>query len=876
MEDKTFIVTESVHDLLIEAGDLGPFGTVSLEGYLYAILNAWLKKSDLLNNETETGVLMVMNDELDKDKVEYYLPKYKDIIKQRLLDSMSGTSIKLFIPGDEHSSSGISHVTDRKVTEDMLHVLSLARKDEGPANKITTYDILAIILDLEKDKNSLVSHMAGEMGLSIEVFPRLTFSVKSVDWKSSMDPKESMNKFFDTLNRLSQEARKKYDKPGGKKIDTLKDAIAGWGSMMFGGIDPGKKDEGSGYLSKYSRCITSPEYVKTLDPHVPGADGEKSMSRLIEILSCRKKNNAIILGNPGCGKTALVEELAKQIHDGKIPALRDKQIYSLNLNNLVSGTKFRGEFEEKVQGIIDEVLENKNAIVFIDEIHNIVGSGSSSGNGDVANILKPVLARGEFQCIGSTTIEEYRKFIEKDGALKRRFQTVNVSEPSVPETIKILSQVSKKYATFHNVVYPKPVLELCVTLSDRYVTDRFFPDKAIEVLDLVGSVAKGIAIEEVDHQGIKDELDKIRQSKISKTMEGNIQEAKELKKKEDELSDKMNGPSHKEVTVDNVYKVISQMSGVPVDRISKTEVDKIRDMKANLETKVIGQGDAVSEVVSGIQRGLLGLRDISKPLSYLFVGPTGVGKTLICKEVATQFFGSPNSLIRFDMSEFSEAHQITKLTGATASYVGYDDSPGFEKVRRNPYSLVLFDEIEKAHPSIFNIFLQILDDGVVSLGNGQKVDFRHCIVVFTGNIGTREVDSDKGSIGFEQGNKRKKTTEIVMKAVKKVFRPEFLNRLSNVTVFNNLSTDDLAKIFDIELGKLKARLKEKSMTVKLGKGVKEKICSEVDLKYGARDLQRGIVGTIENGICNFMISDNYSGEKKFTVSLGKDGNVVVK
>lgn len=641
-------------------------------------------------------------------------------------------------------------------------------------------------------------------------------------------------------------------------------------SPIFGGRIPGiGGEEEEGVLEKYSTCLTSNEYIDGLDPHVQSSSNNY-LSRLVDILLCRKKGNAIILGDPGCGKTALVEELSRLIVAGKIPALSGKKIYSLNLNSLVAGTQFRGQFEDRIQKVITEVVKNKDSIIFIDEIHNLVGSGNQAGQGDAANILKPYLARGEFQCIGTTTTEEYNKFIAKDGALKRRFQVVNVSEPGEDETVKILEKISKNYSDFHGVTYPKEVTELCVKLSGRYITDRFFPDKAIEVLDLSGSIAKQRSTV-VNIDEVKKELSECQETKINLVKEGKIDEASELLSKEKECSDLLNGKSINkvEVTEDDVLNVISQISGVPVDKIKKTETTKIRDMKADLLNKVVGQDKAVNEVVLGFQRGLLGLRDINKPVSYLFVGPTGVGKTLICKEVAIQFFGSERSLIRFDMSEYSEQHQITKLTGATASYVGYGDTPGFEKVRRNPYSIVLFDEIEKAHPSIFNIFLQILDEGKVSLGDGREVDFRHCIIVFTGNIGTKELNS-KRNIGFDGGDRKKEKDDIVIKAVKKQFSPEFINRLSGITIFNELEKKDMSKIFELEMSKLRSRLKEKGLSIKVDKSVKERVISNVDLKYGARDLQRGLVDNVENPICNHMLSDNYGGEKMFKLTVKED------
>ena len=650
-------------------------------------------------------------------------------------------------------------------------------------------------------------------------------------------------------------------------------------------------------LDLYAYEMTGAAKMGKFDP-VVGRSLE--ISQIEEILCCRKKNNAVLLGDPGCGKTAVVELLAQKIVSGDVPApLKDKRIFSLDLNSLVAGTQYRGQYEQRLQSIIKEVCASPDIIIYIDEFHNLIGNGGSAGNGDAANILKPYLARGEFQCIGSTTIEEYRKWIEKDGALKRRFQNVYIDEPTVDDTIKILTGLAKKYETYHSVKYTPEILKACVDWSGRYIQDRYFPDKAIDCMDMAGSLAKLRDLPSAEKiitplDKLKKELEEITQKKINAIVDKRFDEGMEIWAKEKELKKKITietkrcGSTGREkkdwpvVEMTDVAKVVSKISKVPIDKIAESDMMKLRDMKRSLESSVIGQEEAITKVTTSLQRNLLGLRDPKKPIaSLLFVGPTGTGKTLICKEMAKEFFGSEKALIKFDMAEFSEHHEVTKLTGSTASYVGYDDSPLLEQIRRQPYSVVLFDEIEKAAPEIFNIFLSILDEGTVTLGNGQRVDFKNCIIIFTGNIGTKELAINGKGIGFggKTANEHKKNQEnIVKKAVEKEFRPEFINRLTSVTVFNELHKPEMMKIFDLEIKKLQTRLKESGFSLTVSKSVKEICVEECDPKYGARDLQRAITRNIEDKVCQAMI-DATSGTddlgKNISVSTASDSKEIV-
>lgn len=650
-------------------------------------------------------------------------------------------------------------------------------------------------------------------------------------------------------------------------------------------ISAGDKNSDMPFLEQYSFNMTNAAKEGKFDPVV---GREKELSQLIEILSCRKKNNAVLLGDPGVGKTSVVEALALKIASRDVPKyLLDKKICSLDLTALVSGTKYRGQYEERLQGIIKEVTSHPEIIIYIDEFHNLVGNGSSSGNGDGSNILKPYLARGEFQCIGSTTIEEYRKFVEKDGALKRRFQNIMVDQPDLEETKVILSNIKDKYQDHHKVTYPQEVIEKCVEWSGRYITDRFFPDKAIDALDLAGSRTKLNQPSNLEKiKELQDKIDELKQLKGQSVKDQDFEAAANYRDQEKkltqqlniELSDPGDPKTRPMVTLDTLAEIVGKISSVPVDSIGKSDMEKLRGMKGVLESTVIGQPEAIDEVIKSLQRNSLGLRDPKRPIaSLMLVGPTGSGKTYLCKTLAKEFFGSEDSLIRFDMSEFSEKHEITKLTGSTASYVGYDDTPLFDQVRRRPYSVILFDEIEKAAKEIYQVFLSILDEGMITLGNGVRVDFKNTIIIFTGNVGTKELALKGDGVGFmkpDKEGKKKDIEGIIGKAIRKTFSPEFINRLSGTVVFNELSTTDMMKICDLELAKLSRRLQDQGYTLVVSKEVKELIVSKCDLKYGARDLQRNIVKYVEDNICTEMLVLKDDTKKNIKVTLKKDTELI--
>ena len=651
-------------------------------------------------------------------------------------------------------------------------------------------------------------------------------------------------------------------------------------------IDP---ESSTPILDQFSFDMTLAARSGKYDP-VVGRDSV--INSMIEDMCKRKKPNVILLGEAGVGKTAIVELLAQRIASEQVPEqLLNKRICSLNLNDLVAGTKYRGEFEERLQSIIKEVIANPDVIIYIDEFHNLVGNGGEKGNGDAAQILKPYLARGEFKCIGATTNTEYRKFIEKDGALKRRFTEIYVSEPTPQETIEILKAIVSKYEEFHHVRCPKKILEKCVELAGRYIYDKNFPDKAIDILDKACSNKKLTHVVPIDpkEEELREKLGELKEKKISyvmdqqdfvegeKVREEEQQAQAELdkiqKKKEKAKAKRSNWP---EITDETLADTISKLSKVPVDKIMQTDNEMLGGMKKTLESRVIGQDKAIEVIVKAIQRNYLGLRDPKKPiLSALFVGPSGVGKTLICQEVARIFFGSEKSLIRIDMNNYKTEMDVTRLIGASAGYIGYDDEPILMKVKRQPRSVVLLDEIEKAHTSIYDIFMDILDEGKCTLADGTVVDFTNSIIIFTGNIGTKELKEKAPSVGFGgiQVNRKKENEEVVKKAIEKEFRPEFVNRIGSIVVFNELEKPELIKIFGIEFSEIQRKLGKK-YKVKVSDAIRDYIIEQCNPIYGARDLKRGIEKYIVDSISAEMLENPTA--TKFKVDLDADKKVVVE
>ena len=621
-------------------------------------------------------------------------------------------------------------------------------------------------------------------------------------------------------------------------------------------------------IDKYGKDITREAAEGRLDPVV---GREVEIERLAQILSRRKKNNPVMIGEPGVGKSAIIEGLAKRIVERKVArTLLDKRIVSLDMAAIVAGTKYRGQFEERLKAVIDEVSANKNVIMFIDEIHNIVGAGNASGSMDAANLLKPALARGEFQCIGATTLDEYRKSIEKDGALERRFQKVLV-EPTTPEqTLEILHNIKEMYEKHHGVSYTEEALRACVNLTDRYISDRFFPDKAIDAMDEAGS---RVHITKVDTPKEIEELEQriaeAQENKFKAVQEQNFESAAGYRDQQEKLKAELQEAKERweaeldsrRVTVDenHIAEVVAMMTGVPAQRIAQSEGIRLLGMTDELKKQVIGQDEAIDKIARSIRRNRAGLRDPKRPIgSFMFLGPTGVGKTLLAKKLAQFLFNSDEALIRVDMSEYMEKFNVSRLVGAPPGYVGYEEGGQLtEKVRRHPYSVVLLDEIEKAHPDVFNMLLQVLDEGNLTDGLGRKVDFKNTIIIMTSNIGTRELKDFGAGVGFHTGELTKERSDsVIRKALNRQFSPEFLNRVDDIVTFGSLNHDNILQIVDIELAGFYKRVEENGLNLDITAAAKNLVADRgFDIQYGARPLKRAIQSEIEDPLSEMLLRE---------------------
>ena len=621
-------------------------------------------------------------------------------------------------------------------------------------------------------------------------------------------------------------------------------------------------------IDKYGKDITREAAEGRLDPVV---GREVEIERLAQILSRRKKNNPVMIGEPGVGKSAIIEGLAKRIVERKVArTLLDKRIISLDMAAIVAGTKYRGQFEERLKAVIDEVSANKNVIMFIDEIHNIVGAGNASGSMDAANLLKPALARGEFQCIGATTLDEYRKSIEKDGALERRFQKVLV-EPTTPEqTLEILHNIKEMYEKHHGVNYTDEALRACVTLTDRYISDRFFPDKAIDAMDEAGS---RVHITKVDTPKEIEDLEKriaeAQENKFKAVQAQNFESAASYRDQQEKLKDELIEAKERweqeldsrRVTVNegHIAEVVAMMTGVPTQRIAQSEGIRLLGMTDELKKQVVGQDEAIDKIARSIRRNRAGLRDPKRPIgSFMFLGPTGVGKTLLAKKLAEFLFNSADALIRVDMSEYMEKFNVSRLVGAPPGYVGYEEGGQLtEKVRRHPYSVVLLDEIEKAHPDVFNMLLQVLDEGSLTDGLGRKVDFKNTIVIMTSNIGTRELKDFGAGVGFNTSELTKERSDaVIRKALNRQFSPEFLNRVDDIVTFGALNHDCILKIVDIELAGFYKRVEENGLKLEITDAAKNLVADRgFDIQYGARPLKRAIQSEIEDPLSEMLLRE---------------------
>lgn len=645
------------------------------------------------------------------------------------------------------------------------------------------------------------------------------------------------------------------------------------------------------FLDKYSTDLTKAAKDGKLDPVV---GREHEIQRVLEIIGRRKKNNPILIGEPGVGKSAIVEGLAQLIVKQQTsPALFNKRIVSVDLTAMVAGSKYRGQFEERIKGLITELENNPDIIIFIDEIHTLIGAGGGSGTMDAANILKPALARGTVQCIGATTFKEYANSIEKDGALERRFQKVIVEPTTTEQTLAILRNIKDRYEEHHGVTFSDEALEACVKLTERYVTDRFFPDKAIDVMDEVGSKLRLANIKVPDYiLDLQNEIEEVAAKKLEAVGNQNFELAASyrdkglsLEKKLDLMHKKWQSGDCTEripVTESDVADVVSKMSGVPVQRMSEEEGVRLKNMSVVLKKSVIAQDDAIEKMVKAIQRNRIGLRDPNHPIgAFMFLGPTGVGKTYLAKKLAEELFGSKDALIRVDMSEYSESFNTSRLLGAPPGYVGYDEGGQLtERVRRKPYSIVLLDEIEKAHDKVYNMLLQVLDEGRLTDGNGRLIDFRNTVIIMTSNAGTRQLKEFGSGIGFNAGGLTKSVMDekdkeyarsIIQKSLSKQFSPEFLNRLDEIITFNQLDIDAIKRIIDIELRGLFGRVHDMGYEIQITDKAKELVATKgYDVQFGARPLKRAIQTYIEDGVCELLLGGKL--KKGDTISIGKNPN----
>lgn len=665
----------------------------------------------------------------------------------------------------------------------------------------------------------------------------------------------------------------------GVSVERLAQAVSkgmqGGAEEGFGGFEnesaPNGSQKGGSALDKFGRDLTQAAKNGEIDPVI---GREKEIQRVIQILSRRTKNNPVLIGEPGVGKTAVAEGLALEIAKGNVPEiLKDKRVVSLDLTGMVAGAKYRGDFEERIKAAIDEVKKSKNTILFIDELHTIVGAGAAEGSADAANILKPSLARGDFQVIGATTLNEYRKYIEKDAALERRFQPVKVGEPTPEQAVQILKGLRDSYEAHHKVKITDEAINAAVTLSSRYIADRYLPDKAIDLIDEGASKVRLASLTSPDNvKELEDEIADYEKEKASAINEQDFERAARLRDEQKELQTKLDDAKKKwqeqqkgnsgEVTAEDIAKIVSEWTGIPVVQLTKEESERLLNIENVLHERVIGQSEAVTAIAKAIRRGRVGLKDPKRPVgSFIFLGPTGVGKTELCKALAEAMFGDENAMLRLDMSEYMEKHTVSKLIGSPPGYVGFEEGGQLtEKVRRKPYSVVLFDEIEKAHPDVFNMLLQILEDGRLTDSQGRTVDFKNTIIIMTSNVGARLITEKQSSLGFNSENEnaeeseKKDIKELVTGELRKVFRPEFLNRVDDIIVFNKLNKDEIKQIAVKMLKTLENRLDKMNIKISFTDNAISEIADKgFDENYGARPLRRAIQNEIEDPLSEQML-----------------------
>ena len=753
---------------------------------------------------------------------------------------------------EQHSDKDISNI---KLTDQTQKILNMSKMEANLLSDEET-DAQHLLLAIMRDAHNGAYDILDAYGVYhkllwdlLKDLPTITAGLNydNDEEKDDEDDEDDDDMIFDNVGNNNSTARFT-----GKQSNTQK-----------------KQDSATPTIDKFSTDLTVAAEEGKLDPVV---GREKEIERIAQILSRRKKNNPVLIGEPGVGKSAIVEGLAQRIVERKVSRLLvGKRVVALDMTAIVAGTKYRGEFEERMQNILKELKASPDLIVFIDEIHTMVGAGAAAGSMDAANIFKPALARGEIQCIGSTTLDEYRKSIEKDAALERRFQKVIVNPTTEEETLQILQNIKDKYEDHHNVTYTDEALKACVKLTARYVTDRYFPDKAIDALDEAGSrvhLMNFSTPKEIEE--LESKLDAIRQKKNDAVHEQNFESAASFRDKEKKMMDKierkreeweeMMKQNREKVDEKNIADVVAMISGVPVQRVAESENSRLRNMKDNLTHTVIAQDKAVETLVKSIMRNRVGLKDPNKPIgTFLFLGPTGVGKTHLAKQLAKEMFGTTDALIRIDMSEYMEKYSVSKLIGSAPGYVGYGEGGHLtEQVRRKPYSIVLFDEIEKAHQDVFNIFLQMMDEGRLTDSEGRTVDFRNTVIIMTSNVGTKQLKEFSKGIGFSAGMKgldKDYSRSVITKALNKTFSPEFLNRLDEIITFDQLDEDALNKIVDIELKGLYSRIEGLGYKLVIDDSAKRFVAKNgYDPQFGARPLKRSIQNNLEDSLAELIIN----------------------
>ena len=768
-------------------------------------------------------------------------------------------SIEDLIRGTASHVSNLGNIPLTKQAEKALKITYL----EAKIFKTDTIGTEHLLLAILRDEDNVASKVLSQYGITYDFFKQTLLDGLSSDGSRTQLPPS---------NAFEEEGGEPMED---RKLEDLK-----------------KKNTKSNtpVLDNFGRDLTKLAEDGKLDPIV---GREKEIERVSQILSRRKKNNPILIGEPGVGKTAIAEGLALRIIQRKVSrVLYNKRVVTLDLASLVAGTKYRGQFEERMKAIMTELEKADDVILFIDEIHTIVGAGGASGSLDASNMFKPALARGEVQCIGATTLDEYRQYIEKDGALERRFQMVIIEPASPEESIEILHNIKDKYEDHHNVTYTDEAIEACVRMSNRYITDRNLPDKAIDVLDEVGARVHITNINvPKDILDLEAQIESIKQEKISVVKSQKYEEAAKLRDKEKNLINQLDaakieweketGSNRFTVTEDNVAEVIAMMTGVPVKRIGQSEGKKLLTMESDIKKRVIGQDKAIEKLSKAIQRTRAGLKDPNKPIgSFIFLGPTGVGKTELAKALSEYMFDSNDALIRIDMSEFMEKFAISRLVGAPPGYVGYEEGGLLtEKVRRKPYSVVLFDEVEKAHPDVFNIMLQVLDEGFITDSLGRKIDFRNTVIIMTSNIGSRQLKDFGTGVGFATTNKlasnESESKQVIEGALKKFFSPEFLNRIDDIIVFNSLEKHDILNILEIQMKKMLKRIEDLGYKIELSQEAKEFIAEQgFDSKFGARPLHRAIQKYLEDPLAEEILKGDIVEGSVVNIELDKESNLL--